>query len=94
MRRIAQHRRVLVVNSIGLRMPLPGRSTHVTRRILRKLHSAAKLVRRPLPDLPQYYVISPLPLPFFARAGSAPWARSWYAPRYGRCAWRSGCGPR
>ena len=65
MRGIAQHRRVLVVNSIGLRMPLPGRSTHVTRRILRKLRSVAKLVRRPLPDLPQYYVMSPLPLPFY-----------------------------
>ncbi|MGH3897233.1 MAG: WecB/TagA/CpsF family glycosyltransferase [Pseudonocardiaceae bacterium] len=65
MQEIAQHRRVLVVNSIGLRMPLPGRSTHVTRRILRKLRSVAKLVRRPLPDLPQYYVMSPLPLPFY-----------------------------
>jgi glycosyltransferase involved in cell wall biosynthesis len=65
MRGIARHRRVLVVNSIGLRMPLPGRSTHVTRRILRKLRSVAKLVRRPLPDLPQYYVMSPLPLPFY-----------------------------
>ncbi|MGH4023618.1 MAG: WecB/TagA/CpsF family glycosyltransferase [Pseudonocardiaceae bacterium] len=65
MRGVARHRRVLVVNSIGLRMPLPGRSTHVTRRILRKLRSVAKLVRRPLPDLPQYFVMSPLPLPFY-----------------------------
>jgi glycosyltransferase involved in cell wall biosynthesis len=65
MRGIARHRRVLVVNSIGLRMPLPGRSTHVTRRIVRKLRSVAKLVRRPVPNLPQYYVMSPLPLPFY-----------------------------
>ncbi|HET9257235.1 MAG TPA: glycosyltransferase, partial [Pseudonocardiaceae bacterium] len=65
MREIARHRRVLVVNSIGLRMPLPGRSTHVARRILRKLRSVAKLVRRPVPGLPEYYVMSPLPLPLY-----------------------------
>lgn len=69
MREIAAHRRVLVVNSIGMRMPLPGRSTHVTRRILRKLRSVAKLVRRPVPELPQYYVMSPLPLPFYCSRG-------------------------
>ena len=43
---------VLVVNSIGMRMPLPGRSSQPLRRILRKLRSIAKLVRRPLPELP------------------------------------------
>lgn len=62
MRSIAEHRRVLVVNSIGMRMPTPGKSTQVTRRILRKLRSVAKVVRKPLPD---FYVMSPLPLPFY-----------------------------
>lgn len=62
MRRVAEHRRVLIVNSIGMRMPLPGRSTHPLRRVVRKLRSVAKLVRRPLPD---FYVMSPLPLPFY-----------------------------
>lgn len=62
---VAQRRPVLVVNSIGMRMPTPGRSTHVTRRILRKLRSVAKLVRRPLPELPNFHVMSPLPLPFY-----------------------------
>jgi len=71
MRRVARDRRVLVVNSIGMRMPLPGRSTQVTRRILRKLRSITKLVRRPLPDLPGFYVMSPVPLPFY----SHPWVR-------------------
>jgi GT2 family glycosyltransferase/glycosyltransferase involved in cell wall biosynthesis len=65
MRSIAEKRRVLVINSIGMRMPTPGRSTQVTRRILRKLRSVAKLVRRPLPELPNFFVMSPLPLPFY-----------------------------
>ncbi|SDI66272.1 glycosyltransferase [Nonomuraea jiangxiensis] len=62
MRSVAAHRRVLVVNSIGMRMPTPGRSTQVTRRIVRKLRSVAKFVRRPMPG---FYVMSPLPLPFY-----------------------------
>jgi GT2 family glycosyltransferase len=65
MRSIAEKRRVLVINSIGMRMPTPGRSTDVTRRILRKLRSVAMLVRRPLDELPNFYVMSPLPLPFY-----------------------------
>ncbi|MDT7724333.1 MAG: hypothetical protein QOI21_909 [Actinomycetota bacterium] len=65
MRSIAEKRRVLVVNSIGMRMPTPGRSTDVTRRILRKLRSVAMLVRRPLDELPNFFVMSPLPLPFY-----------------------------
>lgn len=71
MRRVAEHRKVLVVNSIGLRMPTPGKSTQFLRRILRKLGSVAKLVRRPLPEVPDYHVMSPLPLPFYGR----PWQR-------------------
>ncbi|MEU6414805.1 glycosyltransferase [Microbispora sp. NPDC046933] len=62
MRQVAAHRRVLVVNSIGMRMPMPGRSTHVARRIARKLRSVAKFIRRPMPD---FYVMSPLPLPLY-----------------------------
>ncbi|WP_033438165.1 glycosyltransferase [Saccharothrix sp. NRRL B-16314] len=62
MRAMAAHRRVLVVNSIGMRMPTRGNSTHVSRRILRKLRSVAKFVRRPMPE---FYVMSPLPLPFY-----------------------------
>ncbi|NUW44939.1 glycosyltransferase [Nonomuraea rhodomycinica] len=66
MRSIAAHREVLVVNSIGMRMPAPGKSTQVARRIARKLRSVAKLVREPLPG---FHVMSPLPLPFY---GSPP----------------------
>ncbi|MFC4058794.1 glycosyltransferase [Planomonospora corallina] len=62
MRQVAGCRRVLVVNSIGLRMPVPGRSSNVLRRVLRKLRSVAKFVRRPFPG---FYVMSPLPLPLY-----------------------------
>ncbi|MGP3917545.1 glycosyltransferase [Nonomuraea sp. 10N515B] len=62
MRQVSAHRRVLIVNSIGMRMPLPGKSTHVVRRITRKLRSVAKFVRRPQPG---FYVMSPLPLPLY-----------------------------
>jgi GT2 family glycosyltransferase/glycosyltransferase involved in cell wall biosynthesis len=62
---IAEHRKVLVVNSIGMRMPARGRSSHPARRVLRKLRSVAKLVRHPRPDLPRFAVMSPLPLPFY-----------------------------
>jgi GT2 family glycosyltransferase len=70
-RRVARHRKVLLVNSIGMRMPLPGRSTQFARRILRKARSIAMLVRRPLPELPDFHVMSPLPFPFFSK----PWQR-------------------
>ncbi|HEV2779853.1 MAG TPA: glycosyltransferase [Actinophytocola sp.] len=67
-RRVAKHRKVLLVNSIGMRMPLPGRSTQSARRILRKLRSIAMLVRRPEPGL---FVMSPVPFPFYSK----PWQR-------------------
>ncbi|MGY1699105.1 glycosyltransferase [Geodermatophilus sp. SYSU D00766] len=65
MRRVARTRRVLLVNSIGLRMPLPGRSTQVLRRIGRKAASTAKLLRRPLRDTPEFHVMTPVVLPFY-----------------------------
>lgn len=68
MRSVARTRKVLVVNSIGMRMPLPGRTTQPWRRIARKLGSVARLVRRPLTDLPNFHVMSPLPLPLYGTA--------------------------
>jgi GT2 family glycosyltransferase/glycosyltransferase involved in cell wall biosynthesis len=65
LRRVARQRKVLLINSIGLRMPLPGRSTQVWRRIGRKARSVAKLMRRPLPDVPNFHVLTPLVLPFY-----------------------------
>ncbi|MFO1076266.1 MAG: glycosyltransferase [Planctomycetota bacterium] len=63
--RAAGRRRVLLVNSIGMRMPVPGRSPLPFRRIWRKLKSMLRRVRNPLPTTPGYTVMTPLLLPFY-----------------------------
>jgi glycosyltransferase involved in cell wall biosynthesis len=62
---VAHHRRVLLVNSIGTRMPIPGRSTDVRGRISRKLHSVLRFVRQPIESLPEFFVYSPLSIPLY-----------------------------
>ena len=72
MLRVAERRPVLLVNSIGMRMPLPGRSTMPWRRVLRKAASVARLARRPVPGLPGFHVVTPLFLPAYgSRLGRA-----------------------
>ncbi len=66
MRRVARSRRVLFVNSVGMRLPVPGRNSEAGRRILRKLGSMARLVRRPVPEAPNFYVLSPIVIPLYA----------------------------
>ncbi len=65
MTRAARHRKVLLVNSIGMRMPVPGRSTLPFRRILRKAMSMLRHRRQPLPDVPDYTVMTPVLLPLY-----------------------------
>lgn len=65
MRRVAERRPVLFVNSIGMRMPTPGRSTQVTRRILRKVRSVLRFMSRPLPEVPDFNVMTPVILPLY-----------------------------
>ena len=65
MRRIARFRPVLFVNSIGMRMPLPGRSTDVGRRILRKIKSILRFSQQPLPETLGFHVFTPFILPFY-----------------------------
>jgi GT2 family glycosyltransferase/glycosyltransferase involved in cell wall biosynthesis len=65
MRRIAQSRDVLFINSLGMRMPVPGRSTQSGRRVLRKAKSILRSVRRPLIDTPRFAVVSPVIVPFY-----------------------------
>ncbi len=65
MRRIASSRRVVFVNSIGLRMPLPGRTSQPWPHVVAKARSVGKFLRRPVAELPEFYVMSPLSLPFY-----------------------------
>lgn len=62
---IAESQDVLFVNSIGMRAPLPGKTSKPLRRILRKLKSVALLVQKPLPDRPNLRVFTPVFLPVY-----------------------------
>lgn len=64
-RRIAQTHDALVVNSIGMRMPTPRRTSGTTQRILRKVRSAARLMRKPVKGLYGFNVFTPLLLPVY-----------------------------
>lgn len=87
MTRAAKSRRVLLVNSIGMRMPIPGRSTLPMRRIFRKFKSMLRHLRRPLPELPDYWVLSPVLLPLYSSARGREWnarAIRWQVERAAR----------
>jgi glycosyltransferase involved in cell wall biosynthesis len=56
---------VLLVNSIGMRMPTRSNTTEPLRRITRKLGSIARTVRRPEAAHPALYVLSPISVPLF-----------------------------
>jgi len=71
MTRAARTRTVLLVNAIGMRMPLPGRTPQPFRRIWRKLRSMSRFVRRPVSELPKFFVFTPVLFPFYGIA----WAR-------------------
>lgn len=70
MRHVAEQRTVLVVNSVGLRMPVPGRSSDALAKIKRKLASVMRGVRAPLPELPHFHVFTPLVLPLYGSASA------------------------
>lgn len=94
MQQVARDRPVLVVNSLGLRMPRRGVSTNPGRRILRKLASMARFVRRPVPELPRYHVMTPIMIPAY---GDTPAARfnAWFIRQQVRLVARVvGVGPR
>ena len=65
MRRVARSRRVLFVNSIGLRMPSSSGAVPPLRRIARKARSVSKLVRRPDPHVPDFVVMTPVVVPLY-----------------------------
>lgn len=70
MTRAAKHRKVLLINSIGMRMPTPGKSPMPFRRIWRKLGSMLRNVRNPIPDTPGYTVMTPILFPFYGNEKS------------------------
>jgi glycosyltransferase involved in cell wall biosynthesis len=63
--RIAKSRKVLLINSIGMRMPMPGRSPMPFRRMWRKAKSMLRHRRQPLPETPNFTVMTPLLFPFY-----------------------------
>lgn len=64
-RRIAKTRDTLVVNSIGMRLPTPGRTSSTARRILRKVKAASRLMRKPIRGLYGFNVFTPFLLPIY-----------------------------
>lgn len=69
MKEVARQHPVLVVNRLGLRTPKPGASTNPGRRILRKLGSMMRFLRRPLPEIPNFVVYTPFMLPAYGNDG-------------------------
>jgi glycosyltransferase involved in cell wall biosynthesis len=63
--RLAERQPVLLVNSLGMRMPMPGRSTRVIARLRRKAASVAKGLQAPLSTHPDFHVLSPVFAPVY-----------------------------
>ena len=67
-RALSEDRPVLLVNSLGMRMPTPGSTTQPLRRILRKVASTLRAVRRPERDRhPHLWVMTPVSVPVHGR---------------------------
>lgn len=64
-RGLSTQRRVLLVNSIGMRMPTRSVTTEPIRRVVRKLGSLLRAVRRPEANHPQLFVMTPLIVPLY-----------------------------
>lgn len=88
MLRVAKTRPVLFVNSITLRMPLPGRSSHLVRRLVRKARSMTKRLSHPKPDLPMFAVFTPFVLPFYGSQRARSVNARFVARQVGRAAKR------
>jgi len=67
-RALSEDRPVLLVNSLGMRMPTPGSTTQPLRRILRKVASTLRAVRRPERERhPHLWVMTPVSVPVHGR---------------------------
>ncbi|HZB42693.1 MAG TPA: glycosyltransferase [Ilumatobacter sp.] len=65
MTRVAREHPVLLVNSVGMRMPTRTNTSTPLSRIWRKIRSATRGLRSPLPDVPNFHVFTPLFLPVY-----------------------------
>ncbi|MEP7204436.1 MAG: glycosyltransferase [Ilumatobacteraceae bacterium] len=65
-RHLAEDQPVLVVNSIGMRMPTIKNSDAVVTRITRKAKSTLRYLRRPEPALRSFWVMTPISVPVFS----------------------------
>ena len=70
MKEMSRSQPVLVVNSLGLRVPGPATSTNPARRIVRKLRSMTRLLKRPLKEFPSFHVFTPIMLPIYGHSGA------------------------
>jgi glycosyltransferase involved in cell wall biosynthesis len=68
MTRVAASRPVLFVNSLTMRMPLPGRTAKPLQRIIRKARSMSQGTQAPVDELPAFNVFSPLLVPMYGNA--------------------------
>jgi glycosyltransferase involved in cell wall biosynthesis len=68
---LGRDRPVLFVNTLGMRMPLPGNTEQPVRRILRKIASTSKLFQQPKPELAAFGVLSPVNVPLFGSPRAA-----------------------
>lgn len=57
--------RVLLVNSLGMRMPTAATTTEPLKRVTRKLRSMARTLRRPEPAHRDLFVFTPISVPLF-----------------------------
>lgn len=62
---LARTRKVLMINSIGMRLPTPGKSTKFLSRIWRKLKSMRRFVAPAGEEYPNVWVMSPISVPVY-----------------------------
>lgn len=94
MKEISRDSPVLVVNSLGLRVPNSSTSSNPGRRILRKLRSMSRLLRRPLVQYPDFHVFTPIMLPVYGDVGLLSQINAWLIRTQVRVAARlAGVGP-
>ena len=68
---LAHDRPVLFVNTLGMRMPMPGTTEQPFRRIFRKIKSTSKLFKQPDSNLPGLGVLGAVNVPMFGSPRAA-----------------------